>query len=105
MFKILYSIHKLLTFIFTFKWMSFGNFCSFHSSQLDKILSNDSSWLAFSSSIAKNCIIEKMEAETDDDQFADWAAILFDQALLAEGAQLEDPAGFVNKLNKLMLKM
>ncbi len=50
-------------------------------------------------------LIERMEAETDDDQFADWAAILFDQALLAEGAQLEDPAGFVNKLNKLMLKM
>ncbi|MCL4169656.1 UNVERIFIED_CONTAM: hypothetical protein GTU68_051648, partial [Idotea baltica] len=50
-------------------------------------------------------LIEKMEAETDDDQFADWAAVLFDQALLAEGAQLEDPASFVNKLNKLMLKM
>ena len=50
-------------------------------------------------------LIERMEAETDDDQFADWAAILFDQALLAEGAQLEDPAGFVSKLNKLMLKM
>ncbi len=50
-------------------------------------------------------LIERMEAETDDDQFADWADILFDQALLAEGAQLEDPAGFVNKLNKLMLKM
>lgn len=50
-------------------------------------------------------LIERMEAETDDEQFADWAAILFDQALLAEGAQLEDPAGFVSKLNKLMLKM
>ena len=50
-------------------------------------------------------LIERMEAETDDEQFADWADILFDQALLAEGAQLEDPAGFVNKLNKLMLKM
>jgi len=50
-------------------------------------------------------LIERMEAETDDEQFADWAAILFDQALLAEGAQLEDPSGFVNKLNKLMLKM
>ena len=50
-------------------------------------------------------LIERMEGETDDEQFADWAAILFDQALLAEGAQLEDPAGFVNKLNKLMLKM
>ena len=50
-------------------------------------------------------LIERMEGETDDEQFADWADILFDQALLAEGAQLEDPAGFVNKLNKLMLKM
>jgi len=50
-------------------------------------------------------LIERMEGETDDEQFADWADILFDQALLAEGAQLEDPAGFVIKLNKLMLKM
>ena len=50
-------------------------------------------------------LIERMEGETDDEQFADWADILFEQALLAEGAQLEDPAGFVNKLNKLMLKM
>lgn len=50
-------------------------------------------------------IIERMEAETDDEQFADWAGILFDQALLSEGAQLEDPAGFVHKLNSLMLKM
>ena len=50
-------------------------------------------------------LIERMEAETDDEQFGDWADILFDQALLAEGAQLEDPAGFVSKLNKLMLKM
>ncbi len=50
-------------------------------------------------------LLERMEAETDDEQFADWASILFDQALLSEGAQLEDPAGFVNKLNSLMLKM
>ena len=50
-------------------------------------------------------LIERMEAETDDEQFTDWAEIVFDQALLAEGGQLEDPAGFVNKLNKLMLKM
>jgi len=50
-------------------------------------------------------LIERMEAETDDEQFGDWADIIFDQALLAEGAQLEDPAGFVSKLNKLILKM
>jgi hypothetical protein len=62
-FQMLYFVHKLLTFIFTFKWISFGNFSSFHSIQLDKILSNNSSWLAFSSSVAKNCVIEKIQAE------------------------------------------
>jgi molecular chaperone HtpG len=50
-------------------------------------------------------LLVKMEAETDDEQFKDWASILFDQALLAEGGQLEDPAGFVQKLNTLMLKL
>ena len=59
----LYFSHKILTFIFTFKWISFGNFSSFHSNQLHKILSNNSSWLAFSSSIVKNCDIEKIQAE------------------------------------------
>lgn len=37
--------------------------------------------------------------------FADWSQVLFDQALLAEGGQLEDPAGFVKRLNELMLAM
>jgi len=50
-------------------------------------------------------MLARMEAETDDEQFKDWASILFDQALLAEGGQLEDPAGFVHKLNALMLKL
>lgn len=62
-FKILYFFHKLITFIFTFKWISFGNFSSFHSTQLNNILSNNSSWLAFSSSVAKNCKIGKIDAE------------------------------------------
>ena len=50
-------------------------------------------------------LLKRMESETDDEQFKDWAGILFDQALLAEGGQLEDPAGFVHKLNTLMLGM
>jgi molecular chaperone HtpG len=50
-------------------------------------------------------LLTRMEGETDDELFADWASILFDQALLAEGGQLEDPAGFVHKLNALMLKL
>ena len=48
-------------------------------------------------------LLEKMKDETDDDRFADWTSILFDQAILAEGGQLEDPSGFVNRLNALML--
>jgi len=37
--------------------------------------------------------------------FDDWAEVLFDQALLAEGGQLDDPAGFVKRVNQLMLEM
>ena len=36
-------------------------------------------------------------------KFDDWAALLFEQALLAEGGQLDDPAGFVRRVNTLML--
>lgn len=63
LFKILYFFHKLLILIFTLKWISFGNFSSFHSKQLDKILLNDISWLAFSSCVSKNCITKKINAE------------------------------------------
>ncbi len=50
-------------------------------------------------------LLKRMEAETDDDRFAEWASVLLDQAILAEGGQLEDPAGFVHRLNSLMLAM
>jgi len=38
-------------------------------------------------------------------QFADWSQILFDQATLAEGGQIVDPATFVKRLNDLMLTL
>jgi molecular chaperone HtpG len=41
----------------------------------------------------------------DDAQFDAWAGLLFDQALLAEGGQLDDPAGFVRRSNQLMLAL
>ncbi|MGE0355409.1 MAG: molecular chaperone HtpG [Burkholderiales bacterium] len=41
----------------------------------------------------------------EDKRFDDWAAVLFDQALLAEGGSLDDPAGFVKRINALMLEM
>jgi molecular chaperone HtpG len=48
-------------------------------------------------------VVERLKAEQK--HFDDWAAVLFDQALLAEGGQLDDPAGFVKRVNHLMLEM
>ena len=48
-------------------------------------------------------LVKKMDQEQDEALFDELAAILFDQATLAEGGQLEDPAAFVHRLNKLML--
>ncbi len=48
-------------------------------------------------------IVKQLGAEKGKKKFDDWSAILFDQALLAEGGQLEDPAGFVARLNKMLV--
>ncbi len=50
-------------------------------------------------------IVKRMEDETDDERFTELAKLLYEQSLLAEGGQLEDPAAFVHRLNKLMLDM
>ncbi|MGD2119761.1 MAG: molecular chaperone HtpG [Chromatiales bacterium] len=50
-------------------------------------------------------LLDKMDRESDEDRFANLARLLFDQALLAEGGQLEDPASFVHNMNRLMLDM
>jgi len=48
-------------------------------------------------------IVQHLKCE--DAKFADWGHFLFDQALLAEGGELEDPAGFVKRLNELVLSL
>ena len=50
-------------------------------------------------------IVERLKTETDDSRFSDWSHTLFDQATLAEGGQLDDPATFVKRLNTLMLTL
>ena len=50
-------------------------------------------------------LLKRMGEESDKEKFADWASILLDQAVLAEGGQLKDPAGFVNRLNDMMLTL
>ena len=53
----------------------------------------------------QHAIVQRLKAESDEARFGDWSRVLFDQALLAEGGQLEDPASFVKRVNQLMLAM
>ncbi len=50
-------------------------------------------------------VILMMKGEKDEAVFADWSVILLEQAQLSEGTQLEDPAGFVQRLNKMFLRL
>jgi len=54
-FKLLYQLHLFITFLFTGKYIDFGNYCSFNSLNLKKLLSNANLWLACSAGIIKNC--------------------------------------------------
>jgi len=46
-----------------------------------------------------------MRLKYEESRFDDWAALLFEQATLAEGGQLDDPAGFVKRINDLMMAL
>ena len=46
-----------------------------------------------------------MRLKYEEVRFDDWAALLFEQAMLAEGGQLDDPAGFVKRINDLMMAL
>ncbi|MBH3339137.1 molecular chaperone HtpG [Pseudomonas mendocina] len=50
-------------------------------------------------------LIERLDAEPDEDRFADLSHILFDQAALAAGDSLKDPAAYVQRLNKLLVEL
>ena len=50
----------------------------------------------------QHALVTRLNRELDEARFADWANLLFEQALLAEGGQLEDPASFVRRLNGLL---
>jgi len=52
---------------------------------------------------SKHPIVLRLKSE--ENKFDDWVSVLFDQALLAEGGQLDDPASFVKRINQLMLEM
>jgi molecular chaperone HtpG len=49
----------------------------------------------------KHPLVKRLESESDE-KLPEWASLLFDEAMLAEGAQLPDPAAFVRRLNSLV---
>lgn len=53
----------------------------------------------------QHALIKRLHAIEDDSQFSEWVGVLFEQAVLAEGGQLDNPADFVNRVNKLLLSV
>jgi molecular chaperone HtpG len=52
----------------------------------------------------KHALVQRLKETTDDAAFADLAHVLYDQAMLAEGGELDDPAIFVRRINKLIVE-
>ncbi|MEM9621464.1 MAG: molecular chaperone HtpG [Pseudomonadota bacterium] len=50
-------------------------------------------------------LLQRLDEEPDEDRFAELVEILFDQASLAEGSALNDPAGYVDRMNRLLLDL
>ena len=50
-------------------------------------------------------LVQRLENEPDEDRFSELVNVLFDQASLAEGGHLADPAGYVERLNRLLLEL
>lgn len=50
-------------------------------------------------------LVVRLDVERDENRFRELALVLFDQAALADGGQLSDPAGYVNRLNALLLEL
>ena len=50
-------------------------------------------------------LVRKLNDEPDLDRFNELALVLYDQAMLAEGSQLDEPASYVSRLNKLLLEL
>ncbi|MFO8023914.1 molecular chaperone HtpG [Thiohalophilus sp.] len=50
-------------------------------------------------------LVRRLQNVDDDSQFNDWALILFEQAMLSEGGQLEDPVAYVSRVNRLLQEL
>ena len=51
----------------------------------------------------EHALIKRLHGIEDDVRFAQWVLVLFEQAVLAEGGQLDNPADFVSRINQLLM--
>ncbi len=52
-----------------------------------------------------HALVERVDQEQDEDRFKTLSSILFDQAALAQGQQLDDPGAYVSKVNNLLQEL
>ena len=52
-----------------------------------------------------HAIVKYLDTVTDEEQFKELAQLLYDQASLAEGGQLANPAEYVQRLNRLLVRL
>ena len=50
-------------------------------------------------------LVKRLRDETDETRFADWSTLLFEQAMLSQGGQLDDPSTFVKRLNGILVEL
>ena len=63
-------------------------------------------WLQWDAEVnPDHVLVKRLKEETDESRFADWSFILFDQAMLSEGGQLDDPVTFVKRMNDVFMTM
>ena len=50
-------------------------------------------------------LVKRLRDESDETRFADWSTLLFEQAMLSQGGQLDDPSTFVKRLNGILVEL
>lgn len=54
---------------------------------------------------ADHTLVKRLNDESNEDRFTDWSKLLFEQAMLNEGGQLDDPAAFVKRMNNMLVEL
>ena len=53
----------------------------------------------------EHALVKRLRDEQDDERFAAWSRLLFEQAMLTQGGQLDDPTAFVKRLNGILVEL